>query len=183
MKKRVLEAAAVDCPSSSVLRLPSVLRPLSIVLALSVWAAGCTTAPKYGAFTPKTPPQPSTVAFADYGAAMAHQDGYQMAYEWQRANADAVRAATTPKALKAFVASDAAADALLAKIGTSYDGDPLALTQIAAVTQFVMCPTCPKAPARRKIWVAALARRRAATDDGYVRTFCDQQLRLCAWCK
>lgn len=177
MKKRVLEAAAVDCPLSSV------LRPLSIVLALSVWAAGCTTAPKYGAFTPKPVPQPAKVAFADYGAAMAHQDGYQMAYEWQRANADAVRAATTPKALKTFVASDAAADALLAKIGTSYDGDPLVLTQIAAVTQFVMCPKCPKAAAYREVWVSALERRRATTDDGYVRTFCDQQLRLCEYRK
>lgn len=176
MKKLVPAGSAVGCPLSSVLR-------LTAALAFAVCVAGCATEPKYGAFTPKTTPQPSTVAFADYGAAMAHQDGYQMAYEWQRANDAAVRAATTPETLKAFVASDAAADALLAKIGTSYDGDPIALTQIAAVTQLVMCPKCPKSPARRKVWVAALERRRAATDDGYVRTFCDQQLRFCACCK
>ena len=65
------------------------------------------------------------------------------------------------------------------KIGTSYDGDPVALTQIAAVTQLVMCPKCPNAPERRKLWTAALRRAKAASDDGYVKTFCNQQLRLC----
>ena len=151
----------------------------SLVLLL---AAGCVTAPeKYGPFTPKATPKPSQHAFADYDRAMAHCDGYQMAYEWQRKNADAVKKATEPQVLAAFVATDDAADALLAKIGTSYDGDPIALTQIAAVTQLVMCPKCPKSPARRKTWVAALQRTRQATDDGYVRTFCDQQLRLCSY--
>ena len=148
----------------------------SLVLLL---AAGCAT-PKYGAFEPKCElGQPNATAYASYGAAMAHVDGYQMAYEWQRANPKLVADATKPEVLKAFVETPAAADALLAKIGTSYDGDPVALTQIAAVTQLVMCPKCPKAPACRKVWVAALERARAASDDGYVKTFCDQQLRLC----
>ena len=147
--------------------------------ALAATLAGCATG-KYGEFTPKPALQPSSAdAFASYGPAMKHHDGYQMAYEWQQKNQQAVAAATKPETLAAFVASDAAADALLAKIGTSYDGDPVALTQIAAVTQFVMCPKCPKAPARRAVWAAALRRARAATDDGYVRTFCDQQLRVC----
>ena len=147
---------------------------------------GCRTTccnDKYGEFTPAMPAAASTVAFADYGAAMGHQDGFQMAYEWQRKNPDAVKRATEPKVLAAFVKSDLAADALLWKIGTSYSGDPIALTQIAAVTQLVMCPKCDKAPAARKIWVAALQRRRAATTDGYVRTFCDQQLRFCEYRK
>ena len=150
---------------------------MSIVLLL---AAGCATEPKYGAFEPKCElGQPNATAYASYGAAMAHVDGYQMAYEWQRANPKLVADSTKPEVLKAFVETPAAADALLAKIGTSYDGDPVALTQIAAVTQLVMCPKCPKAPACRKVWVAALERARAASDDGYVKTFCDQQLRLC----
>ena len=149
----------------------------SLVLLL---AAGCATEPKYGAFEPKCElGQPNATAYASYGAAMAHVEGYKMAYEWQRANPKLVEDATKPEVLKAFVETPAAADALLAKIGTSYDGDPVALTQIAAVTQLVMCPKCPKAPARRKVWVAALERARGATDDGYVKTFCDQQLRLC----
>ena len=148
----------------------------SLVLLL---AAGCAT-PKYGEFEPKCELcQPNATAYASYGAAMAHVDGYQMAYEWQRANPKLVEDATKPEVLKKFVETPAAADALLAKIGTSYDGDPVALTQIAAVTQLVMCPKCPKAPACRKVWVAALERARAASDDGYVKTFCDQQLRLC----
>ena len=148
----------------------------SLVLLL---AAGCATQ-KYGEFEPKGElGQPNATAYASYGAAMAHVDGYQMAYEWQRANPKLVAEATKPEVLRAFVETPAAADALLAKIGTSYDGDPVALTQIAAVTQLVMCPKCPKAPACRKVWVAALERARAATDDGYVKTFCDQQLRLC----
>ena len=148
----------------------------SLVLLL---AAGC-AAQKYGEFEPKCElGQPNATAYASYGAAMAHVDGYQMAYEWQRANPKLVEEATKPEVLKAFVETPAAADALLAKIGTSYDGDPVALTQIAAVTQLVMCPKCPKAPACRKVWVAALERARAASDDGYVKTFCDQQLRLC----
>ena len=148
----------------------------SLVLLL---AAGCATQ-KYGEFEPKGElGQPNATAYASYGAAMAHVDGYQMAYEWQRANPKLVAEATKPEVLRAFVETPAAADALLAKIGTSYDGDPVALTQIAAVTQLVMCPKCPKAPACRKVWVAALERARAASDDGYVKTFCDQQLRLC----
>ena len=148
----------------------------SLVLLL---VAGCAT-PKYGEFEPKCElGQPNATAYASYGAAMAHVEGYQMAYEWQRANQKLVAEATKPEVLKTFVETPAAADALLAKIGTSYDGDPIALTQIASVTQLVMCPKCPKAPACRKVWVAALERARAASDDGYVKTFCDQQLRLC----
>ena len=141
--------------------------------------AGCATQ-KYGEFTPKGElGQPNATAYASYDDAMAHVDGYQMAYEWQRANPKLVEEATKPDVLRKFVETPAAADALLAKIGTSYDGDPIALTQIASVTQLVMCPKCPKAPACRKVWVDALERARAASDDGYVKTFCDQQLRLC----
>ncbi len=148
--------------------------------ALALLLGGCATCDRYGEFEPKPALAPSTgTAYASYGPAMKHTDGYEMAYEWQRRDPKAVADATRPEVLAAFVASDASADALLAKIGTSYDGDPLVLTQIAAVTQFVMCPKCPKAPPRRKVWVAALERTRAAADDGYVRTFCDQQLRLC----
>ena len=155
------------------------VRVSSLASLVLLFAAGCAT-PKYGEFEPKCElGQPNATAYASYGAAMAHVDGYQMAYEWQRANPKLVADATKPEVLKAFVETPAAADALLAKIGTSYDGDPVALTQIAAVTQLVMCPKCPKAPACRKVWVAALERARAASDDGYVKTFCDQQLRLC----
>ena len=155
------------------------VRVSSLASFILLLAAGCATQ-KYGEFEPKCElGQPNATAYASYGDAMAHVDGYQMAYEWQRANPKLVEEATKPEVLKTFVETPAAADALLAKIGTSYDGDPVALTQIAAVTQLVMCPKCPKAPACRKVWVAALERARAASDDGYVKTFCNQQLRLC----
>ena len=157
----------------------SIVRVSSLASLALFLAAGCAS-PKYGEFETKGTPAPSNPdAYSKYGPAMAHADGYQMAYEWQRENPKLVEDATKPETLAGFVASDAAADALLAKIGTTYAGDPLVLTQISAVTQFVMCPKCPKAPARRKLWTAALERAREGTDDGYVRTFCDQQLRLC----
>ena len=152
---------------------------IKIFASLSLLLVGCAT-DKYGQFDPKTElKKPNAEAFANYGPAMAHRDGYQMAYEWQTNNVQTAADATRKETLAKFVESDAAADALLAHIGTSYDGDPVVLTQIAAVTQFVMHPKCNKAPARRRLWVAALKRARAKTDDGYVRTFCDQQLRIC----
>jgi len=145
----------------------------------AILIAGC-AGPKYGEFTPKGELAPSNAdAYSSYGKAMAHVDGYQMAYEWQKANPKLVEESTKPAVLAKFVETPEAADALLAKIGTAYDGDPVALTQIAAVTQLVMCPKCPKAPACRAVWVAALERARNATDDGYVKAVCDQQLRLC----
>ena len=166
------------------------VRVSSLASFILLLAAGCATQ-KYGEFTPKGElGQPNATAYASYDDAMAHVDGYQMAYEWQRANPKLVEEATKPDVLRKFVETPAAADALLAKIGTSYDGDPVALTQIAAVTQLVMCPKSLNEPAcvfagsspsreHRKTWVAALERARAASDDGYVKTFCDQQLRLC----
>ena len=153
---------------------------LQSLAAATLLLAGCATEKKYAEFEPKGALAPSDpAAYASYGPAMAHCDGYQMAYEWQRANPKLVAAATKPEVLAKFVESPEAADELLAKIGTAYDGDPVALTQIAAVTQLVMCPKCPDAPARRKLWTAALKRAKAASDDGYVKTFCNQQLRLC----
>ena len=151
---------------------------LASFVSLALLFAGCAT--KYGEFEPKPElEKPNPGAYSGYGNAMAHCDGCQMAYEWQQANPKLVADATRKEALAKFVASEAAADALLAKIGTSYDGDPVVLTQIAAVTQLVMCPKCPKAKQCRALWVAALKRARSNTDDGYVRTFCDQQLRIC----
>lgn len=153
-------------------------------LAFALFFAGCVEEKEeelsYDAFEPKPALAPSKPgAYSGYGAAMAKQDGRQMAYEWQKKESKAVEEATRRETLAAFVLSPKAADALLAKIGTTYDGDPVVLTQIAAVTQLVMTPDCPKAKSCRKVWVAALKRARAATDDGYVSTFCNQQLRLC----
>jgi len=109
----------------------------------------------------------------------ASNDGIPTAVAWQNANEAKIAAATKPEVLKAFVASDAAADALLAQVKGAYASDPVVMTQIGCVTQLVMCPKCPKATACRKVWVAALERRMASTSDDYVKTFCQQQLWLC----
>ena len=108
------------------------------------------------------------------------------AVEWQNKNDAAIAAATEPDVLAAFVADAAAADALLAKIGSAYEGDPIVLTQIAAVTQWVMLPDpCflffwkPSPSAGREVWTAALVRKIAEAKNDYIRTFCRQQLDLC----
>jgi len=116
--------------------------------------------------------------YADVKPAIT-DDGVPTGVEWQGAHDAELAAATRQETLAAFVASDAAADALLAKIGNAYKGDPLVLTQIAAVTQLVMHPTCPKAPACRARWVAALKRAKAVATDDYVKIFCEQQLWQC----
>ena len=108
------------------------------------------------------------------------------AVEWSKQNDARIAAATADDVLAAFVADAAAADALLARIGPAYEGDPLVLTQIAAVTQWTMRPDpwyClfwdgPHA-AGRLVWTAALERTIAAAKDEYVRIFCRQQLDLC----
>ena len=124
--------------------------------------------------------------YADYGAAMKSTEQNMSAVDWSKKNDAAIAAATEESVLAALVADAASADALLAKIGTAYDGDPIVLTQIAAVTQWVMLPDpcfllfwkpCPSDG--RAVWTAALARKIAMSQDGYVRTFCRQQLDLC----
>ena len=108
------------------------------------------------------------------------------AVEWQKKNDAKIAEATEPAVLAAFVADAASAEALLAKIGPAYLGDPIVLTQIAAVTQWTMLPDpwyClfwdgPHA-AGRKVWKAALEKTIASAKDDYVRTFCRQQLDLC----
>ena len=78
------------------------------------------------------------------------------------------------------------ATALLGKVKPAYESDPLVLTQIAAVTQWVMtddpCFLCfwkPSPSAGRKVWTEALVRKIAESKDDYIRTFCRQQLDLC----
>jgi len=109
----------------------------------------------------------------------AADDGIPSAVDWQNANDAKLAEATKPEALKAFVASDAAADALLAQVKGAYATDPVVMTQVGCVTQCVLCRKWPQAPAGRKVWVAALERRIDSAKDDYVKTFCRQQLWLC----
>ena len=124
--------------------------------------------------------------YSSYGKATERVKGDPAAVEWQDANAAAIAAATAPDVLAAFVADAASAKALLDQIQPAYAAPPLTLTQIAAVTQWVMGPEpCwlffwePSPANGRKIWTAALQEKIATAKDDYVRAFCRQQLDLC----
>ncbi len=130
-------------------------------------------------------------AYAGYGAAMAPKQNDPMAVEWHNKNDAALKAATTPEALKAYVNDAESAKALLAKVKGAYYSDPMTLTVAAAVTQFVMQPddcgwlcsvgrffafwrTCP-----RTVWTEALLSCPKESKDVYVQMFCLDQLRWC----
>ena len=124
--------------------------------------------------------------FAGYGPAMRSTEKDPLAANWSTAHDAEIAAATEESVLAAFVADAASADALLAKVKGAYETDPLVMTQIAAVTQWVMLPEPfflffwkPSPADGRKVWTDALARRISESSDGYVRTFCQQQLDLC----
>ena len=70
--------------------------------------------------------------FASYGPGTATKVGDPSAAEWQKANEAAIKAATTPEALKAHVKDAASAKALLGKVKGSYASDPMVLTVAAA---------------------------------------------------
>ena len=124
--------------------------------------------------------------FADYGAGMQSTEANPLAVNWSKDHDAEIAAATSDDALAAIVESAESADAVLAKIKPAYASDPLLLTQIAAVTQWVMLPDpwyClfwdgPHVSGRA-VWIGALTRKIATAKDDYVRIFCRQQLELC----
>lgn len=128
--------------------------------------------------------------YSDYGPAMAPVKDDPMAVEWQNAAEAQIAAATTPKALMEHLWDADCADRLLAKLQGAYKTDPLTLTVIGAVSQFVMefvigtrtgcqklCSTPGAQPCRRKIWNLACLRAFRKTKDEYVQTFLLDQLR------
>ena len=124
--------------------------------------------------------------FADYDVAMQSTEKDPLAVNWSKQHDAEIKAATTDAALAAVVADAASAEALLAKVKPAYESDPLVLTQIAAVTQWVLLPDPWYSifwggahGAGRAVWVAALERKIAESKDEYVRIFCRQQLDLC----
>ena len=124
--------------------------------------------------------------FADYGVAMRDSAKSPFAVGWSQAHDAEIKAATEDDVLAACVADAASAAALLGQVKPAYESDPLVLTQIAAVTQWVMTEDpCflffwkPSPSAGRKVWTEALARKIAESKDDYIRAFCRQQLDLC----
>jgi hypothetical protein len=133
--------------------------------------------------------------FASYGPGTASKAGDPSAVEWQKANDAAIKAATTPEALKAHLKDAAAAKALLAKVKWAYASDPMVLTVAAAVSQHVMQPDdCGWLCAigrtlafwrtdERDVWTEALLDTATKSSDVYVQMFCLEQLLWCVLAK
>lgn len=117
--------------------------------------------------------------YTSYGAAMRNDKNHPSAVTWQGANKAAIEAATSKEAIAKIVASKESMAALLAKVKAGYATDPVAATQIAAVSQKVMCTKCPKAPKCRDIWTAELISAAKAAGDAYVKMYYLDQLRWC----
>lgn len=128
---------------------------------------------------PVIPQQKDPNPYANYGEAMKPVAGLPMAVEWQPANADAIAEATSSDALAQVAESDESMAALLAKVGPAYKTDPLAATQIAALTQKAMCQKCPKAKDIRVRWTQALLDAAQKSTDSYATLFFLDQLRWC----
>lgn len=122
--------------------------------------------------------------YSSYEKAMAPVKDSPMAVEWQNQADKAIADATSCGALAAHVKDAAAAKALLAKVKGAYASCPQDLAVVAAVSQFVMKPACPKVCPKacaegRKVWTAALLDVAQTSVDDYVKTFMLDQLRWC----
>ena len=93
--------------------------------------------------------------YHNYSPAMASSPDKPLTSDWQNKQRKAIDEATSDAKLAAFVASEKAASLLLSKVQAAYKTDPLVLTQIASVTQWVMLPGGSRA-AGRKVWVDEL---------------------------
>ena len=151
---------------------------LSVAAAVGCACAACVA----GAKDSYVDPNP----YSDYGTAMKSTAEAPLAVNWSRENDEKIAAATEESVLAGFVSDAKSADALLAQLKGAYETDPIVMTQIAAVTQWVMLPDpcflffwrpCPSDG--REVWKQALERRISTAMDDYVRTFCKQQLELC----
>ena len=159
---------------------------LAIVLVAVL--AGCATAPR--AETPAAdakPLDPEPVLpelvdpnpFANYSTGMASDKAHPKAYEWQRAKGAEIAEATKPEVLAQFLASDAAARALLDGVKDDYSTEPVVMVQIAAITQLVMRDG--GLDARRALWTKALLEKVGETGNVYRTMFCLDQLRWCGY--
>ena len=117
--------------------------------------------------------------YTSYGAAMRAEKDHPSAVTWQGANKAAIDAATSREAIAKLVASKESMAALLAKVKPNYATDPVVSTQIAAISQKVMCTKCPKAPKCRDLWTAELISAAKASGDAYVKMYFLDQLRWC----
>ncbi len=144
------------------------------ILLVSALCAGlsfvsaCTTAPVK---VEEKDPNP----YSDYEVAIAHTKERPLLSFWQVEHAKEIAAATTDAKLDAFLASDAAADALLAQVKEAYKSQPIPMIQIASVTQRAQVSSKEV----RARWIAALKRAQKSAPDAYRYDFYRDQLILC----
>lgn len=126
--------------------------------------------------------------YSDYTSGMASVNGDPNAVEWQDDNRDLIEIATSEDVLAGFVRDDLSATRLLAQVRGAYSSNPRALTQVDAVTTWVMGEEpCwlwfwkPSPAKGRKVWVAALKKKLRLSSDDYVKAFCRQQLDRCGY--
>ena len=161
-----------------------------IGIVLVAFAAGCATAPverppeKVCQASSAEPVQPQLVdpnPYASYSTGMASDSGHPMAYEWQSAHESEIAKATAPERLYGILESKLLTRELLDSVKDAYSTDPMAATQIAAITQLVMRPKCPKAAAMREKWVKTLIDEVRVGDvsNTYRTMFFLDQLRWC----
>ena len=129
-----------------------------------------------------------TAPYHDYGPAMESTKEQPLTSVWQSEERAAIDAAVSDVALAAIAADATCACALLAKVQGAYTTDPLTLTQIAALSQWVMkrdswldqlCFWSPTHADGRKVWVKALVETAESSSDVYVKMLCLDQLRWC----
>lgn len=151
------------------------MKKLLIMLAAAASLAGFSA----DSVEPVIPELKDPNPYSNYNKAMASDKNAPMAVEWQKDMGEALDRETSPKTLAKLVESDADMSALLAKVAPNYATDPMAATQIAAISQLAMSPNCQKAPALRARWTAALLNAAAKADDDYVKMYFLDQLRWC----
>lgn len=154
------------------------------IIALCTLFAGCATSiipekPEYVDEATLADAGPDKNIYRDYGQAMASSDDNPLTVYWQDSHKAEIAEATKPSNLVKLIESDAAAQKMLAEVKEAYKTDQLTMMQIGAISQLVMCSKCPKAPAFRQRWTAALIAAIESTDDVYRKSFYLDQLRWC----
>ena len=150
-------------------------------IALAAVLAGCATAPvaENASPEPELPQLTDPNPFANYSKGMASDNTHPMAYEWQSAHDAEITEATKGKALCEILDCDIKVSELLGKVKGAYDTDPMVATQIASISQIVMCQKCPKMSSRRVTWTTALLFAAKSSTDAYRAIYFLDQLRWC----
>lgn len=106
----------------------------------------------------------------------AAPDTAPTAVAWSITNNTSLAAATSELVIAGFPRSETSAQELLGKLKGAYQTDPYVMTQVGAVSQWVMRPGLDK---DRKTWTQALLKTAENTSDTYMKMTCLDQLRWC----